>query len=80
LFQDSLSGLNYKFFGIVQVGKIFDFCQIHWRYSQIIFPSGFDSQGGINKDPTVKPDGVREPPKYIFKNDVSDGFKNLPNL
>ncbi len=26
---------------------------------------------GINKDPTVWPDGARLPPKYIFKNNMS---------
>ncbi len=28
------------------------------RYAQIIFLAGFVGQGGVNKDPTVWPDGA----------------------
>ncbi len=35
------------------------------------FPGWICKPGGINEDPTVWINGVRPPPKYVFKNNAS---------
>jgi hypothetical protein len=42
----------------------FELCSDH-------FPCLFFQPVGINKDPTVWPDGARPPPKNVFKNNMS---------